>query len=109
MSGRARLANMRQVRARGRDWHLAEDPVVADVAIEFIAFCYERSRRDWPRLYDEMCHVAGQRLYRGLGYAELRDVGVDLTFSGMAKLSRISREVTRQLSTAQRRELAPSY
>ncbi len=87
---------------------MADD--VADMAIDFIAFCYERNRREWPRLYDEMCHVAGQRLYRGLGYTELRDAGIDLTFSGMAKLSRASKEVTRQLSTAQpRRELAPSY
>lgn len=82
---------------------------VADVAIEFIAFCYDRSRREWPRLYDEMCYVAGQRLYRGLGYDELRDVGVDLTISGMTKLSRIAREVTRELGATRRRELAASY
>lgn len=87
---------------------MAEAPV-ADMAIEFIAFCYERNQREWPRLYDEMCLVASKRLYRGLGYDELKDAGVDLTFTGMAKLSRIAREVTRQLGTAQRRELAASY
>lgn len=87
---------------------MAEGPV-ADLAIEFIAFCYQRNRREWPRLYDEMCYVASKRLYRGLGYDELKDAGVDLTFSGMTKLSRISKEVTRQLGTAQRRELAASY
>jgi len=86
------------------------DGPVTDVAVEFIAFCYERNRREWPRLYDEMCYVASKRLYRGLGYDELKDAGVDLTFIGMAKLSRISREVTRQLGTnAQHRELAASY
>jgi hypothetical protein len=80
------------------------------MAIDFITFCYEtRDRREWPRLYDEMCYVASKRLYRGLGYDELKDAGVDLTFSGMAKLSRISREVTRQMSAAPRRELAPSF
>lgn len=88
---------------------MAEGPV-ADMAIDFIRFCYERDRREWPRLYDEMCYVASKRLYRGLGYDELKDAGVDLTFSGMTKLSRISKEVTRQLGQAvQPRELAASY
>ena len=88
---------------------MADGPV-ADLAIDFIAFCFERSQREWPRLYDEMCHVASKKLYRGLGYDELKDAGVDLTFSGMSKLSRISKEVTRQLGTAQRSGgLATSY
>ena len=85
------------------------DETVADMAIEFIAFCYERNRREWPKLYDEMCLVAANRLYRGLGYHELKDAGVDLTFSGMARMSRIAKEVTRQLGTSQARELAVSY
>ncbi len=86
---------------------MAEMPV-ADMAIDFVAFCYQRDQREWPRLYDEMCFVASKRLYRGLGYDELKDAGVDLTFSGMTKMSKISREVTRQLGS-QRRELAASY
>ena len=84
------------------------DGMVADAAIEFIAFCFERSQREWPRLYDEMCYVASKRLYRGLGYDELKDAGVDLTFSGMAKMARTAKEVTRQMG-ARRAELAPSY
>ncbi|MBM4433906.1 MAG: hypothetical protein FJ028_02125 [Chloroflexi bacterium] len=87
---------------------MAGEPV-ADMAIDFIRFCYERDRREWPRLYDAMCYVASKRLYRGLGYDELKDAGVDLTFNGMTRLARISREVTRQLGQAQGRELAPSY
>jgi hypothetical protein len=80
------------------------------MAIEFIAFCYERNQREWPRLYDEMCYVASKRLYRGLGYDELKDAGVDLTFTGMTKMSRIAKEVTRQLRTTPRgQELANSY
>ncbi|MBI2983517.1 MAG: hypothetical protein HYY42_04990 [Chloroflexi bacterium] len=86
---------------------MAEGPV-ADLAIDFVAFCYQRDQREWPRLYDEMCYVASKRLYRGLGYDELKDAGVDLTFSGMTKMSTIAREVMRQLGT-QRRELAASY
>lgn len=88
---------------------MVADGPVADVAIDFIAFCYERNRREWPKLYDEMCLVAANRLYRGLGYEELKDAGVDLTFSGMTRLSRIAKEVTHQLGTSQRRELAVSY
>ncbi len=88
---------------------MAEGPI-ADLSIEFIAFCYQRDRREWPRLYDEMCYVASKRLYRGLGYAELKDAGIDLTFSGMARMSRIAKEVTRQLASSQRTpELAASY
>jgi hypothetical protein len=57
-----------------------------------------------------MCYVASKRLYRGLGYDELTDAGVDLTFTGVTKLSRIAKEVTRQMSAAQRTpELAGSY
>jgi len=87
---------------------VAEGPV-ADMAIDFIRFCYERDRREWPRLYDEMCLVASRRLYRGLGYGELKDAGIDLTFSGMTRLAKISREVTRELGRSATRELAPSY
>jgi len=78
---------------------------IADTAIEFIAFCFERSQREWPKLYDEMCNVASKRLYKGLGYDELKDAGVDLTFSGMAKMSRIAREITREVRS-RRPELA---
>jgi hypothetical protein len=69
---------------------------VAQVAIEFIAFCFSRRAVEWPLLYDEMCYVASNRLYRGLGYAELREVGIDLTLGGLVKTSRIANEVTRR-------------
>ena len=39
-----------------------------------------------------------------------RSAGVDLTFSGIARISRIAKEVTRQLASSQRTpELAASY
>jgi hypothetical protein len=93
---------------RGGTAQVVDEPVT-DMAIDFIAFCYRRDGREWPRLYDEMCHVASKRLYRGLGYDELKDAGVDLTFSGMSKMSKISKEVTRQLGSTPRRALAASY
>jgi hypothetical protein len=69
---------------------------IAQVAIDFISFCLTRRAVDWPFLYDEMCYVASNRLYRGLGYEELREVGIDLTLSGLVKTSRIANEVVRR-------------
>jgi len=70
---------------------------VAQVAIDFISFCLSRRAVDWPFLYDEMCYVASNKLYRGLGYEELREVGLDLALSGLVKTSRIANEVVRQV------------
>ena len=75
---------------------------VAQVAIDFISFCLSRRPVDWPVLYDEMCYVASNRLYRGLGYEELREVGLDLALSGLVKTSRIANEVVRQLRIGNR-------
>ncbi|MEK7284472.1 MAG: hypothetical protein AAB114_01280 [Chloroflexota bacterium] len=76
------------------------DEPVADMAIDFIAFCFRRSPVEWPRLYDEMCNVASKRLYKGLGYDELKEAGVDLTFGGMPRMSRIAKEVSKHMSEA---------
>jgi hypothetical protein len=43
----------------------------------FILYC-ARERREWPQLYDEMCRVAGQGLYKGLRYRDLRRLGLSL-------------------------------
>ncbi len=75
---------------------MAEDRI-AQVAIDFISFCLSRRAVDWPFLYDEMCYVASNKLYRGLGYEELREVGLDLALSGLVKTSRITNEVVRQV------------
>lgn len=68
---------------------------IAQVAIDFISFCFSRRQVEWPLLYDEMCYVASNKLYRGLGYEELREVGLDLTLGGLVRTSRIANEVTR--------------
>ena len=41
-------------------------------------FCVERRGKEWPALYDEMAMVAGEGLFRGLGHAELRQLGLSL-------------------------------
>jgi len=70
---------------------------LAQIAVDFVSFCFARRAVDWPLLYDEMCYVASNRLYRGLGYAELRDAGLDLTLGGMVRTSRVANEVTREM------------
>jgi hypothetical protein len=53
------------------------------IAYDFILFCIHRQGKEWPALYDEMCWVAGHRLFRGLGYAELRKLGLSLALTNI--------------------------
>lgn len=46
------------------------------VARDFVLFCVHRRGKEWPALYDEMCWVAGHRLFQGLGYNELSQLGL---------------------------------
>jgi len=55
------------------------DPQLRD----FILFCVERRGSDWPALYDEMATVSGQRLFRGLGYTELKQLGLSLALDSL--------------------------
>lgn len=48
------------------------DPIL----VGFILFCVARRGKEWPALYDEMCWVAGRRMYQGLGYSELKGKGL---------------------------------
>jgi len=88
------------VKAKGKEG-VPEDRF-AQVAIDFISFCLSRRAVDWPFLYDEMCYVASNKLYRGLGYEELREVGLDLALSGLVQTSRIANEVVRQVRIGDR-------
>ncbi len=71
------------------------DEGIAALAIDFITFCFKRRSVEWPQLYDEMCFVAGNRLYKGLGYDELKEVGLDFTLVGLGRTSRIASAVTK--------------
>jgi len=66
------------------------------VARDFILFCVHRNHKEWPALYDEMCWVAGHRLFRGLGYAELRKVGISLSLTNIEDTIRMVDTVTAQ-------------
>ena len=63
---------------------------------EFILFCVERRGKKWPELYDEMAIVAGQRLFKGLGYAELKQLGLSLAISNLGCLIRFVERVVSQ-------------
>ena len=66
------------------------------VARDFILFCAHRNHKEWPALYDEMCWVAGHRLFRGLGYAELRKVGISLSLTNIEDTIRMVDTITAQ-------------
>ncbi|OLB85660.1 MAG: hypothetical protein AUI15_32475 [Actinobacteria bacterium 13_2_20CM_2_66_6] len=72
---------------------------IAQTAIDFISFCFSRRAVEWPLLYDEMCYVASNRLYRGLGYQELREAGLDLGLGGASFSSRARRSGTMDRET----------
>jgi hypothetical protein len=61
---------------------------------EFILFCVRRRGKNWPALYDEMARVAGQRLFKGLGYSELRQIGLSLAASNIDNLIRFVDQIT---------------
>jgi len=63
---------------------------------EFILFCIERQGKKWPALYDEMARVAGQRLFKGLSYTELQQLGLSLAASNIDSLIRFVDLITAQ-------------
>lgn len=58
-------------------------------AEEFVRFCYLRRRVGWPDLYDEMCHVATRGAFRGMGHAELAEVGIGFSLFDTRKLAEL--------------------
>ncbi len=66
------------------------------LATEFVAFCLKRRPARWPEIYDEMCWVAGRRLFRGLGYAELSHAGLHLDLTHLSYLRRLVDLVAQQ-------------
>ena len=66
------------------------------VAHDIILFCVHRHGKEWPALYDEMCWVAGRRLFRGLGYTELRRLGLSLSLTNIEDIIRMVDTITAQ-------------
>jgi hypothetical protein len=68
----------------------------------FVRFCYERRRVSWPELYDEMCAVATRGLFRGMGHAELADVGIGFSLFQSASLAQLVTAVVAEERTSRR-------
>ena len=63
---------------------------------DFVVFCVERRGNSWPALYDEMAYVAGQHLFEGLGYSELRQLGLSLSIVDLEDTIRLVEQITSQ-------------
>ena len=50
---------------------------------DFILFCAQREDKGWPALYDEMCRVAGSRLFQNLGHADLKTLGLSFSLNNL--------------------------
>jgi hypothetical protein len=78
----------------GGEWR-SMDPSIrvpgtpASEAAEFVRFCRARRRVGWPELYDEMWVVAGRRLFRGYGLAELGELGIGFSLYETTRLAAI--------------------
>ena len=63
---------------------------------DFILFCAQRRTSDWPAIYDEMTRVAGGKLFQGLGYRDLKQMGLSFSLSGMDRTIQLVKQVTSQ-------------
>ena len=68
------------------------DPELRD----FIMFCIERRGNNWPALYDEMAIVAGQRLFRGLGHDDLKQLGLSLALDHLDETIQLVKQAVAQ-------------
>jgi len=67
---------------------------ISPVVRDFILFCVQRQGKAWPALYDEMCWVAGRRLFMGLSYTDLRKLGLSFSLTNMKDTIRMVDTVT---------------
>jgi hypothetical protein len=82
-------------------------PDGADLALEFVRFCYRRRHVAWPDLYDEMTLVAGHGLFRGMGYADLAEHGASLCLAELPRLSALTQRVIAEEAAAEATTVEP--
>jgi hypothetical protein len=63
---------------------------------DFVLFCAQRRSPEWPAIYDEMTKVAGRKLFQGLGYKELKQLGLSFSLSTADKTIQLVKQVTSQ-------------
>ena len=79
-----------------------EDRAANDIALDFVRFCRRRRRVGWPELYDEMCLVASRGLFRGWGFGELAEHGIEFGLSEMPRLAGLVAQIATE--EAERRD-----
>jgi hypothetical protein len=73
-----------------------EDRVAHDMALDFVRFCRRRRRVGWPELYDEMCLVASRGLFRGWGFNELAEHGIEFGLGQMPRLAGLVAQIANE-------------
>lgn len=65
------------------------------VALEFVEFVMEQNpeETEFVKLYDAMSRAAAMRTFRGMGYWELKAVGVSFSLLATGELDELIREV----------------
>ena len=63
---------------------------------DFVLFCAQRRSPEWPAIYDEMTRVAGRKLFQGLGYTELKQLGLSFSLSNVDRTIQLVKHVTSQ-------------
>jgi hypothetical protein len=58
--------------------------------VDFVRQAYRRRPVPWPALYDELCLLASRGLFRGLGFAELAELGLSFSLCELPKLARLA-------------------
>ena len=66
------------------------------LARDFILFCVNRCGNCWPVLYDEMCRVAGSRIFKNTGYSELNEAGLSLALDDIDRTAELIDEILPQ-------------
>jgi hypothetical protein len=63
---------------------------------DLVRFAYRRRPVGWPELYDELCLVAARGTFRGLGYAELAELGLTFSLCELPGLARLAVHVAEE-------------
>ena len=82
--------------SEGQFPEIASMETVNPLVRDFILFCAQRQGKGWPALYDEMCWVSGRRLFKGLGYADLRKLGLSFSLTNIQDTIRMVDTVVAQ-------------
>jgi len=61
---------------------------------DFVLFCAHRRSPEWPAIYDEMTRVAGRKLFQGLGYTELKQLGLSFSLSSIDRTIQLVKHIT---------------